>query len=121
MAFEVHHLEHVVDEWVNVVHLFWEDLLEKIAHGELELIARDDLPRERNREPLFDMYSPVFRLNGACDESEYRAFARAILTHEGNLGTAAYGERELVEDWFARRVFKRNILEAHYRIFRPLL
>src|SRR3989344_4033911 len=103
---EIHDFEHVVYSRVDVVHFLRKYLLEKFAHCELELLARNDLPRKRDGKALFNMDIARLRLDGSHDEPEYRAFSGAVLAHERHFRFAAYGKRNLIENGFAGAVLE---------------
>src|SRR3989344_1324660 len=115
MFFEVDRLQNLVDSRVDIIDFFSEAFLKKLPDGELHFVSRDNLSCCRDGKPGVEVDNPVFRLKRSGKKREKRALARAVLSHDGNLGTAPYGKIHLIKDGFVVSVLKRDGVKAHNR------
>src|SRR3989344_70702 len=116
VTFKVHNLEHLINLWVNIVHLFRKTFFEKCAYREVELPTWNNLTRHRYCYTIYDMNVPALWTKGFGNESKKGRFPCTILPHKGKFGTTTHGKRDLLENRLCWSVLKRDIFKSNNNI-----
>ena len=82
MRDQIHHLEHRVDLWVDVVYRISEHILEKVAHRLIKFVSRDDLSRDSDRGAGLQVDRALVWLVHPADQVKDSRLACAVLPHE---------------------------------------
>ena len=114
---ESNRLEHSVNPGVNIVDRVVEALRKEGTNSQFHLLARNNLGRGRDLEPMCREHAPALWGKAPRHECENSRLARAVLAHNCELHPPPYGEADLIKNGFGMAVFEGHAFKAYDALF----